>query len=161
LVSVKDVPAELLIRELAKYLRENVPQVKPPDWALFVKTGPNKDRPPMQDDWWYVRAAAVLRKIYLNGPVGIERLRMSFSYRAKIGVGVRSERTRKAGGAIIRNILHQLESAGLITKTKEGRVVTPQGRALLDKLALNVLKELAKQNPELSKYATPKPAEQG
>jgi hypothetical protein len=39
--------------------------------------------------------------------------------------------------------------------------VTPQGRALLDKLALNILKELAKQNPELSKYATPKPAEQG
>jgi small subunit ribosomal protein S19e len=161
LVSVRDVPAELLIRELAKYLRENVPQVKPPDWALFIKTGPNKDRPPMQDDWWYVRAAAVLRKVYLNGPVGIERLRMSFSYRAKIGVGVRSERTRKAGGAIIRNILHQLESAGLITKTKGGRVVTPQGRALLDKLALNVLKELAKQNPELSKYVTPKPAEQG
>ncbi|KUO88700.1 MAG: 30S ribosomal protein S19 [Vulcanisaeta sp. MG_3] len=161
MVSVKDVPAELLIRELAKYLRENVPQVKPPDWALFVKTGPNKDRPPMQDDWWYVRAAAVLRKVYLNGPVGIERLRMAFSYRAKIGVSVRSERTRKAGGAIIRNILHQLESAGLITKTKGGRVVTPQGRALLDKLALNILKELAKQNPELSKYVTPKPAEQG
>nr|WP_243665902.1 40S ribosomal protein S19 [Vulcanisaeta sp. JCM 16159] len=55
LVSVKDVPADLLIRELAKYLRENVPQVKPSDWALFVKTGPNKDRPPMQDDWWYIR----------------------------------------------------------------------------------------------------------
>ncbi|MCG2864138.1 MAG: 30S ribosomal protein S19e [Vulcanisaeta sp.] len=161
MVSVKDVPADLLIRELARYLKENVPQVKPPEWALFVKTGPNKDRPPMQDDWWYIRAAAILRKIYLNGPVGIERLRMAFSYRAKVGVGVRSERTRKAGGAIIRNILHQLEAAGLITKTKEGRVVTPQGRALLDKLAYNILKELAKQRPELAKYLTPKAAEQG
>lgn len=147
MVSVKDVPADLLIRELAKYLRENVPpQVKPPDWALFVKTGPNKDRPPMQEDWWYIRAAAVLRKIYLNGPVGLGSLRMAFSYRAKVGSAVRSERTRKAGGAIIRNILHQLEAAGLVTKTKEGRVITPQGRSLLDKIALNILKEMAKQS---------------
>ena len=156
MVSVKDVPADLLIKELAKYLKENVPQVKPPDWALFVKTGPNKDRPPMQDDWWYIRAAAVLRKIYLNGPVGLGSLRMAFSYRAKVGVAVRSERTRKAGGAIIRNILHQLEAAGLVAKTKEGRVLTPQGRSLLDKIALNILKELVKQRPELAKYLTPK-----
>jgi small subunit ribosomal protein S19e len=156
LVSVKDVPAELLIRELAKYLKENVPQVKPPDWALFVKTGPNKDRPPMQDDWWYIRTAAILRRIYLNGPVGIGSLRMAFSYRAKAGSAVRSERTRKAGGAVIRNILHQLETAGLITKTKAGRVITPQGKSLLDKIALNTLKELVKQRPELTKYLTPK-----
>ncbi|MFB6469876.1 MAG: 30S ribosomal protein S19e [Vulcanisaeta sp. AZ3] len=156
MVSVKDVPADLMIKELAKYLRENVPQVKPPEWALFVKTGANKDRLPMQDDWWYVRAAAILRKIYLNGPVGIGSLRMAFSYRAKVGPRTRSERTRKAGGAIIRNILHQLETAGLVTKAKEGRVLTPQGRALLDKLATNILKDLAKQRPELNKYLTPK-----
>ncbi len=158
MVSVRDVPADLLIRELAKYLRENVPQVKPPDWALFVKTGPNKDKVPMQDDWWYIRAAAVLRKVYLNGPVGLGSLRMAFSYRAKISTGARSERTRKAGGAIIRNILHQLETAGLVAKARTGRVVTPQGKSLLDKIALNILKELTKKNPELIKYLTPKTA---
>ncbi|WP_069807959.1 30S ribosomal protein S19e [Vulcanisaeta thermophila] len=161
MVGVKDVPADLLIRETAKYLKENVPQVKPPDWAIFVKTGANKDRPPMQEDWWYIRAAAILRKVYLHGPVGIERLRMAFSYRAKVGPATRSERTRKAGGAIIRNILHQLEEAGLITKVpKKGRVVTPQGRALLDGIAENILKELAKQNPELSKYIVPRTPQQ-
>ncbi|BDR93499.1 30S ribosomal protein S19e [Vulcanisaeta souniana] len=158
MVSVRDVPADLLIRELAKYLKENVPQVKPPDWALFVKTGPNKDRVPMQDDWWYIRAAAILRKVYLNGPVGLGSLRMAFSYRAKIGTGARSERTRKAGGAIIRNILHQLETAGLVTKVKTGRVVTPQGKSLLDKIAANIFKELTKKSPELTKYLTPKTA---
>ncbi len=159
MVGVKDVPPDMLIERLAKYLKENVPQVRPPEWALFVKTGANKDRPPMQNDWWYYRAAAILRKLYLHGPVGIERLRMAFSYRAKVGCGVRSERTRKAGGAIIRNILHQLEAAGLVTKTKEGRVLTPQGRSLLDRIATEIMKELVKRNPELMKYLVPKPPE--
>ena len=156
MVSVKDVPADLLIKELVKYLKENVPQVKPPPWAMFVKTGANKDRPPMQDDWWYWRAASILRKLYLYGPVGIERLRTAYGYRAKIGSGYRREHFRKAGGAIIRNILHQLEAAGLVMKVPgKGRTLTPQGRSLLDKLATKILKELVKTRPELKKYLVP------
>lgn len=46
MTSVKEVPADMLITELARYLKENVPQVKPPVWAPFVKTGANKERPP-------------------------------------------------------------------------------------------------------------------
>ncbi|KUO86274.1 MAG: 30S ribosomal protein S19 [Caldivirga sp. MG_3] len=142
MVSVKDVPQDKLVERLARYLKDNVPQVKPPQWAVYVKTGRNKDRPPQNDDWWYIRAAAVLRRIYLNGPVGLGSLRSSFSYRAKVGPRVRSERTAKAGGAIIRTILHQLEAAGLVEKTNGGRVITAKGRSLLDKLAAELFKEL-------------------
>ncbi len=157
MVSVKDVPADRLLAKLVEHLKKNVPQVKPPPWALFVKTGANKDRPPMQDDWWYWRAAAILRKLYLYGPVGIERLRTAFGYRAKIGSGFKPERFRKAGGAIIRKILQQLEAAGLVRKVPgEGRELTSEGRRLLDKLAYEVLKELVKERPELAKYLTPK-----
>jgi len=153
---VKDVPADKLINRLAQYLK-NVPEVKPPPWAIFVKTGANKDRPPMQEDWWYYRAAAILRKLYLYGPVGIERLRTAFGYRAKIGGGHKPERFRKAGGAIIRKILQQLEAAGLVQKIpREGRVLTPEGRRLLDKLSYEILKEMANENPELRKYISPK-----
>jgi len=152
-VTVKDVPADVLVERLAKYLRERVPQVSPPPWSIFVKTGPNKERPPQREDWWYVRAASILRKLYLRGPVGIERLRSAYSYRAKVGDKCRSERTRKAGGAIIRNILHQLERAGLVSKTKEGRALTPKGRKLLDELAKQIFAELAERMPELKKYA--------
>ena len=156
MVSVKDVPADLLIKELVDYLKKNVPQVKPPPWAIFVKTGANKERPPMQDDWWYWRAASLLRKLYLYGPVGIERLRTAYGYRAKIGSQMRREHFRKAGGAIIRKILQQLETAGLVTKIPgKGRVLTPQGRSLLDKIAYNVMKQLIKQRPELKKYLVP------
>lgn len=142
MVGLKDVPQDVLVERLAEYLKNNVPQVKPPQWAMFVKTGRNKDRPPQNEDWWYYRAAAVMRRLYLYGPVGVGSLRMSFSYRAKVGPKVRSERTVKAGGAIIRTILHQLEAAGLVEKTNGGRVLTPQGRSLIDKLAADIYKKL-------------------
>ncbi len=159
MVSVKDVPAELLIKELVNYLKNNVSEVKPPDWALFVKTGANKDRPPMQEDWWYWRAASLLRKLYLHGPVGLERLRTAYGYRAKIGSEMRREHFRKAGGAIIRKILQQLEKAGLVEKVPgKGRVLSPKGKSLLDKLATQILKELAKTRPELKKYIVPETA---
>jgi len=158
-VSVKDVPAELLIKELVNYLKSNVSEVKPPEWALFVKTGANKDRPPMQEDWWYWRAASILRKLYLHGPVGLERLRTAYGYRAKIGSEMRREHFRKAGGAIIRKILQQLERAGLVEKIPgKGRVLSPKGKSLLDKLAMRILKELVKTRPELKKYIVPEAA---
>lgn len=155
MVSVKDVPADLLIKELASYLKANAAQVKPPVWAIYVKTGANKDRPPMDEDWWYIRAASVLRRLYLDGPVGLSRLRTYYGYRAKVGQGVRSERTRKAGGAILRKILHQLEQAGLVARTKRGRVLTPEGRSLLDTIATKIAKDLVKARPELAKYIAP------
>ncbi len=156
MVSVKEVPADLLIERLALYLRENTPQVRPPEWAPFVKTGANKERPPMREDWWYVRAASILRKLYLNEPVGLSRLRTMYGYRAKVGSGMRRERFRKAGGAIIRNILHQLEDAGLVRKGKEGRLLTSEGRKLMDKIAAQIARELAEKRPELMKYYSPR-----
>ena len=49
--------------------------------------------------------------------------------------------------------MQQLESLGYVSKIeKKGRVITPQGRKVLDHLATEILKELAKGNPELTKY---------
>ncbi|NHW44221.1 MAG: 30S ribosomal protein S19e [Candidatus Verstraetearchaeota archaeon] len=151
---VLKVPPALLIEELAAYLRENLSDViKPPPWAMIVKTGPGKERPPARKDWWYVRAAAILRKIYLYGPVGIGSLRTAFGCRQRPGVRGR-EHFRKAGGAIIRKIVQQLERAGLVEKAgNKGRVLTPQGRSLLDRLAHKLFRELQKNMPELAKYA--------
>ncbi len=156
MVTVRDVPPKLLIDALAKYLKENVPEVKPPEWALFVKTGAHKERVPQDPDWWYYRAASLLRKLYLHGPVGIERLRTAYGGACKIGSEYRREHFRKAGGSIIRKCLQQLEAAGLVTKIPgKGRVLTPKGRSLLDKIATQVFNELVKKMPELKKYALP------
>jgi len=52
----------------------------------------------------------------------------------------------------VRTILHQLEQAQLVRKTKKGRVLTPQAVAIMDRIALEVAREYARENPEYSKY---------
>ena len=146
-----DVPASLLIERLAKYLKDNVEAVKPPSWAPYVKTGVCKERAPDNPDWWYIRCASILRKIYLKGPIGVQRLRSEYGDRKDRGV--RPEHTMKGSGAIIRNALQQLEAAGLVkTIDKEGRAITPKGQKILDILSTEIKRELEKKIPELKIY---------
>ena len=70
MTNVYDVEPNDLI-DLAKEELKKVESVKMPEWALFVKTGAHKDRPPEQEDFWFIRGAALLRKIYTKGRVGI------------------------------------------------------------------------------------------
>ena len=149
MVTVYDVPADRLIKELAEELKKN-DKIVPPPWANYVKTGVHKERAPEQEDWWYIRAAAVLRKIRIKGPLGIESLRKLYGGRKNMGVA--REHKRKGSGSIIRNILKQLEAAGYVKKTPRGRVVTNEGISLLDRIAYKVKKELEKEIPELAKY---------
>jgi len=151
LITPHDVPASKLIEKLAKYLRDNVDEVNPPPWASFLKTGAHVQRQPQNPDWWYIRCASLLRKIYVHGPIGLERLRVDYGGRKDFGVN--PEHTVKAGGAIIRKAFQQLEAAGLVETLKpRGRIVTREGRKLLQELAEEVGKELMKTMPELEKY---------
>lgn len=146
-----DVPPQMLIERLARYLKDNVPQVEPPPWAPFVKTGVHKERPPQDPDWWYTRCASILRKVYLKGPIGIEHLRAEYGGRKDYGV--KPEHAVKGSGSIVRKALQQLEAAGLVETVKgKGRVVSREGRRLLDRLSAEIKKELEKQIPELKKY---------
>ncbi len=139
MVTVYDVPADKLIEKVAKEFKK-YKELTPPPWAKFVKTGVHKERPPDNPDWWYIRAASILRRIYIDGPVGVSRLRTYYGGRKKFGSA--PEHFRKASGAIIRRILQQLESLGLVEKTKKGRAITPKGRSFLDKMATQVAKEV-------------------
>ncbi|MBD3262775.1 30S ribosomal protein S19e [Candidatus Woesearchaeota archaeon] len=142
MVSVYDAHAGKLIKEVAARLKE-IKEIAPPEWAKFVKTGVHKERPPQQKDWWYIRAAAILRSIYKNGPVGVSKLRSK--YGGKQDRECRPEKFRKGSGAIIRKIIQQLEKAELIKHKKtgvhKGRVITPKGTSLLNKAAVKVVGE--------------------
>lgn len=140
MVSVKDVPADIFISELAKYIKENINSVEPPEWAFYVKTGPSRERPPDNPDWWYIRAASILRKLYIHGPLSIKKLRSMYGGRKDRGV--KPEHFYKGGGSNIRRILQQLEEAGLVEKTRKGRVLSSKGQSLLDKLAANIKRTL-------------------
>jgi small subunit ribosomal protein S19e len=146
-----DVPANLLIQRLADFLKDEVDEITPPPWASMVKTGSHAERPPQNADWWYTRCASLLRKVYLHGPIGIQRLRAEYGGRKDRGV--KPERSRKGSGTILRKALQQLEKANLVeTQRKRGRIVTRKGRSLLDRLSTEIKKELEKQLPELKKY---------
>ena len=153
MATVFHVPASKLIKAVAEYLKENVKEVKPPPWAAYVKSGVSRQRPPADPDWWYVRCASLLRRVYIEGPIGLTKLRIHYGGRKR--GRMRPEHFAPAGGAIIRNALHQLEQAGLIERTPQGRVITPKGRSLLDRIAYRVAKELVKEIPELKKYLPP------
>ncbi len=155
MVTALEVPADKLIERLAMYLKTRISEVKPPPWAYMVKTGAHKERVPQDPDWWYYRAASILRKLYKsNEPIGIETFRTIYGGRKNYGVA--PEHFVKASGSVIRKILQQLEKANLVRKVpRKGRVLTPAGRALLDRLAFEILKEMARENPELAKYLPP------
>lgn len=145
-----DVPADKLIPRLAEELKK-IESIVPPDWAPYVKTGRHREKSPVMNDWWHIRAAAVLRKIYMEGPIGSARL--AAMYGGKADRGSKPNRAVRGSRSISRVVLQQLEKSHLVQKQKDGgRVVTPKARSLIDSLATQVLKELAAQNPELTKY---------
>jgi small subunit ribosomal protein S19e len=151
LVTPNDVSVSNFIDRLAKYLKENVDAVTPPVWASIVKTGSHVQQQPQNPNWWYVRCASLLRKIYVHGPIGLEKLRASYGGRKSRGV--KPHHACKAGGSVIRKALKELETAGYVETVKaRGRRMTPAGRKLLKEVAEEVGKEMAKEFPELQKY---------
>jgi len=129
-MKVREAPAQLLIAALAKELKK---EIEKPDWVDYVKSGAHKERPPEQEDFWWIRAAAILRKLYIEGPMGVNKFRRIFGGRKNRGV--KPEKKVKAGGKIIRTILQQLEEKGYVQKHPKGRELTPKGYSFLDRVA--------------------------
>jgi small subunit ribosomal protein S19e len=137
MTTVYDVPPDHIIRRVAEELKKRK-EIVPPAWAAFAKTGVHKEMPPEDPDWWFTRAAAVLRRVYVDGPLGVERMR-SF-YGGNKNRGSKPNAFRKGSGSILRKSLQQLEAAGLIIHDKTGRRVSPEGMKFLDNLSAEVLK---------------------
>jgi small subunit ribosomal protein S19e len=112
-MSVYDVNANELVEKAAEELKK-VSEIKAPVWAAYAKTGVNKERPPLKNDWWYMRAAALLRSIYVLGPIGVNKLRVK--YGSKKNMGHAPDRVYKSSGNIIRKCMQQLEKAGFISE---------------------------------------------
>jgi small subunit ribosomal protein S19e len=146
-----DVPPSALIERLAEHLKQEVDEISPPAWVPFAKTGSHTQRPPTNPDWWFIRCASILRKIYVKGPIGIEKLRSE--YGGRIDRGAKPEHARKGSGAIVRKATQQLQTAGLVKPLRnEGKIVTSEGRQLLDRLSTELKRELEKTVPTLKKY---------
>ncbi len=149
MTTVYDVPAEMLINKVAQKLKDDQKN-NPPEWTRFAKTGAHKELSPDNADWWFVRCASILRRIYMDGPVGVSRLRSFYGGRHRNGVTM--VHFSKGSGSIAREALQQLEKAGFVKTQKTGRTISPQGQSFLDNAANEVKLELAKSNPAIAKY---------
>ena len=151
MVTLYDVPADALIDELADRLAD---RIEDPDWINYAKTGSSKELPPQQDDFWATRAASLLRKVAVDGPVGVDRLSTAYGDHKQGSTRYRVAAAHSEAGSkkIIRTILQQLEDEDLVSTAQgEGRVATPEGQSFLDEVAADVLADL--DRPDLEKYA--------
>ncbi|KAF2720875.1 ribosomal protein S19e [Polychaeton citri CBS 116435] len=104
-------------------------------WSDTVKTGHAKELPPQSMDWYYVRAAAIARHIYLRKTVGVGRLRKVHG--SPKNRGSRPSHHVDASGAVDRNVMQSLEKIGVLEHDEEkgGRRITQSGQRDLDRIA--------------------------
>lgn len=135
MANVYEVNPQELIKAVASRLKEVIKE--PSEYMHYVKSGAGKERPPQDPDFWYIRSASVLRQVYLNGPIGVSRLRVRYGNKKEHVV--HRKHFVRAGGSIIGDSLKALEGAGFVKKEKGGRTMTPKGKSFMDKLSNSVL----------------------
>ena len=69
-ITVRDVAPAVFIEAYALHLK-NSDRFEIPKWTDLVKTGVHKELGPTDDDWYFVRAASIARKVYLKPGVGV------------------------------------------------------------------------------------------
>jgi small subunit ribosomal protein S19e len=129
MANVYETKASTVIDAAAQALKG---KVNKPAYVNFVKSGAGRERTPADPDFWYTRCASILRKIYINGPVGVSRLRVWYGNRQEHVI--HKKHFVKAGGSMIRDALIELEKLNYVKNTKAGRIITPQGKSFLDKI---------------------------
>jgi len=138
-MSIYTVEPSKLIREIAEKLKE-YPEIVPPENSKFWKTAFFKEIAPVEEDFWYIRCASLLRKVNKYKEIGVNRLRKKYGGRNRKGSGL--NHSAKASGKIIRVALQQLEKAKLIEITeKNGRKVAKEGHSLLERTAYSILRK--------------------
>lgn len=105
----------------------------------FCKTGAYKELAPLDDDWYYVKTAAIARRVYNRQGLGVGALRRAFGGRTGKNTTCTSHHAKAAGG-VIRHALHTLENLGLVEKLPggKGRRITPEGQRQMDLVAARV-----------------------
>ena len=135
--TVKDVKPFRWIKVMAKHMKQEG-KLFVPNCTEYIKTSHGRERAPQNPDWYYMRCAAVLRRIYLRPGVGLGGLSKKFAN--KKNRGSRPEITTRAAKGPLHWACKSLEGLKLVTKGKEsGRVLTREGRKRCDTIASNVI----------------------
>lgn len=107
-----------------------------------MKTSQSNELPPQNPDWFYVRAAAVARHVYLRKSVGVGRL--AKAHGSPKNRGSRPNHHVDSSRAVDRKVLQALEKLGIVEKLEDdeeggsgkgGRRITQAGQRDLDRIA--------------------------
>ncbi|KAH0586360.1 hypothetical protein H2248_007601 [Termitomyces sp. 'cryptogamus'] len=139
------VTSEAFIAAYASHLKRSG-KLEVPVWVDLVKTGSFKELAPYDPDWFYVRAAAVARHIYLRKDVGIGALTKLHGGRNRRGN--RPSHHADSSASVQRKICQALEKIGVLEQTENGgRRISQDGQRDLDRIATAVV-EAAKEEEE-------------
>jgi len=143
MVSPRDVTADAFIAAYASHLKRSG-KLEVPNWVDIVKTGHGKEQGPLDPDWFYVRAAALARHIYLRPRCGLAVLR-KYQGNAKRR-GVRPAHHVDASGSVQRKVVQALEKIGVLEAHPDGgRRVSQEGQRDLDRISSSVLQDAIKR----------------
>jgi small subunit ribosomal protein S19e len=136
-LTVKDVDQDKIVQGVALFLKKSG-KLKVPDNMDVVKTSKAKELSPSNIDWFYVRCASILRRMYHRGPIGVGGVQKIYGTRKRNGV--KPSHYCRADGAISRRAVQALEHIKLIEKHPEGkgRKLTAQGQRDLDRIASQI-----------------------
>jgi len=138
MTNIYELSAQEYNLKLAEALKK-IPEFNAPEWVAFVKSGPAKERPIDDEDFWHKRAASILKQVYKMKIVGVNRMRTK--YGSKKNRGYKPEKFKKAGGKIIRTILQQADAVGFteiakvvkgVRSKKPGRQLTSKGKEFME-----------------------------
>ena len=118
---IYDVSQQELVLKVAQELKN---QIEMPEWAKFVKTGVHRETMPKNPDWWYIRAASILRVTHKLGPVGVSKLRTRYGGRKNRGMRPDAGRIATPKGvSFMMNVAKQILSTKSVEKKAEKKPV--------------------------------------
>ena len=120
--------------------------ITPPHYNNLVKCSYSNELAPLDPNWFYVKAAAVVRKIYItkSKTLGVGSLKSMFNKKHRRGVNCSV--TSRHSGKILRDIIGQLKKIGYVENyvssegASLGLLVTRLGKAQLDKISASLKK---------------------
>ncbi|XP_055596730.1 40S ribosomal protein S19a-like [Uranotaenia lowii] len=148
-ITVKDLDQDKVVQGVALFLKKSG-KLKVPDYVDLIKTGKFKELAPTDPDWFYVRCASILRRLYHQSPSGVGSICRIYGSRQRNEV--RPSHFCRSDGSATRKAVQALEQLKLIEKLPEGgRKLTSQGQRDLDRIASQIVsKQRAAQKKEAS-----------
>ena len=142
-ITVRDIKAADFIKAYAQHIKRSG-KIELPKWVDYAKTAPHRELAPYDPDWYFIRTAAIARKVYLRQNIGVGSLTKAFGTAGRRGA--RPQHHYGAAPGIIRHMLHSLEKLKVVETAdsgvkKGGRRITKLGQQDLDRIAAEVARD--------------------